>query len=644
MSIDPGFLDRLIAAPRLLFPAVSPDGRWVAWLWNGKEEGNGPWVAPTAGDAPPRLLLEPNSGWDCESFSWAPDSLSLVVARRRDGEEQVGLRRVRLDPARPAETLLPDRPGYYVYTAQQHPDGRRLVYAASRDPATGLGGDILHLYEHDIATGAQRVLASPRRSCKLMPKLDPTGRRILYLRNDHHPSGRALWVYDLETGTDRELYSPGGPAKAEGVWSPDGSRVAFVAEGPTHKRLGLIDPATDDLRWLIDDPAIPVEHVRWPHQADGGQDLLVVIESGAARDEAGFLMVSTGAYAPVFRGGDILRPIAPLPDGRWVLERGRATAPTDIVTLAAEAPDQLTAHQLSPLPEGSLPDPAELSPAEPFWWHSVDGLRVQGWLYRAKGEARGAVIHVHGGPTAHYDGRFDPIPQALCRAGFHVLQPNYRGSTGLGLAYQEAIKVDGWGGREQEDIRTGILALMNGGLAEPGRVGITGLSYGGYSAWWAITHFPRDVIAASAPICGMTDLVTDYWTTRPDLRPYSEAMMGGTPDELPEKYRERSPIHFVDRIEGRLLIVQGLTDPNVTPEHVEIMRAALDALGKPYETLLFPDEGHGIVKPENCRVLYERLIAFFAEAFAVGPQKTPASSAATAEELCPLDPDVGPAG
>jgi dipeptidyl aminopeptidase/acylaminoacyl peptidase len=127
----------------------------------------------------------------------------------------------------------------------------------------------------------------------------------------------------------------------------------------------------------------------------------------------------------------------------------------------------------------------------------------------------------------------------------------------------------------------------------------------------------------------MTDLVTDYWTTRPDLRPYSEAMLGGTPDSLPEKYRERSPIHFVDRIEGRLLIVQGLTDPNVTPEHVEIVRAALDARGIPYRTLLFPDEGHGIVKPGNCRVLYEQLVTFFGEAFAAQPSEKPSASASS---------------
>ena len=73
----------------------------------------------------------------------------------------------------------------------------------------------------------------------------------------------------------------------------------------------------------------------------------------------------------------------------------------------------------------------------------------------------------------------------------------------------------------------------------------------------------------------MTDLVVDYETTRPDIRPYSEEMMGGSPATAPLRYRERSPIHYVDRIEARLLIVQGANDPNVTPENLHVVEAAL---------------------------------------------------------------------
>ena len=114
----------------------------------------------------------------------------------------------------------------------------------------------------------------------------------------------------------------------------------------------------------------------------------------------------------------------------------------------------------------------------------------------------------------------------------------------------------------------------------------------------------------------MTDLVVDWETTRPDLRPYSEEMMGGSPKQVPERYRERSPLHFVDQIEGRLLIVQGLRDPNVTPENVRVVCEALDEQGIEYELLAFEDEGHGIHRPKNHRLLYPRLARFFEQAFA----------------------------
>jgi dipeptidyl aminopeptidase/acylaminoacyl peptidase len=196
-----------------------------------------------------------------------------------------------------------------------------------------------------------------------------------------------------------------------------------------------------------------------------------------------------------------------------------------------------------------------------------------------------------------------------------VLQPNYRGSTGFGLPFQESIKQDGWGGREQDDIAHGAKALIARGVAPAGRIGVTGTSYGGYSSWCQITQTPPDVIKAAAPICGMTDLVVDYETTRPDLRPYSEEMMGGSPAQVPQRYRERSPIHFVDRIRGRLMIVQGLNDPNVTPQNVTDVRKRLDDAGISYELLMFGDEGHGVAKPENRKHLCRRLATFFATAF-----------------------------
>jgi dipeptidyl aminopeptidase/acylaminoacyl peptidase len=130
-------------------------------------------------------------------------------------------------------------------------------------------------------------------------------------------------------------------------------------------------------------------------------------------------------------------------------------------------------------------------------------------------------------------------------------------------------------------------------------------------SWLAITQFPPDIIAAAAPICGMTDLIVDYETTRPDIRPYSEEMLGGSPTEAPEKYRERSPINYVQNIRGNLLIVQGLRDPNVTKANVAQVEKRLQSNKIKYEKLVFNDEGHGILREKNVRTLLLSLSAFF---------------------------------
>ena len=94
--------------------------------------------------------------------------------------------------------------------------------------------------------------------------------------------------------------------------------------------------------------------------------------------------------------------------------------------------------------------------------------------------------------------------------------------------------------------------------------------------------------------------------------------MGGSPEDVPQRYHERSPINFVENIRGRLLIVQGLQDPNVTPDNVDAVRNVLGELGIAYELLTFEDEGHGIARPRNLKILYPRLADFFETAFFEG--------------------------
>ncbi|MFC2029408.1 prolyl oligopeptidase family serine peptidase [Chloroflexota bacterium] len=607
------FLEALLGLPDLQFPKVSKDGKWAAWTWYRTGAAADVYAAPTDGSSPPVRLT--NTPQDTIVVAWSPDSRSLLVSQDRDGDERTQLFCVDLDRPGTMHPLTEPTPNFYLSGGQLHARGRWLIYGANLDCTNGKEIEPAWLYRHDLETDERMPLAQPQRACYYEPQLNELGTHILYQRNDPHPAGLQVWLVDIEGRDDREILNAGCEKKVHASWLPNGQRVLVLAEMDTHQRVGVWDLASGALRWLVDDPNRNIEAAYVPH----GSEQAILLEFGHARVHATFLDLSTGEETrlPTIPGS--LIPLAPAGEGEWVGRYYCSQQPEDLVrfSLTDMQPEHLIS--LTRMWERTLLASEDLAPAENFHWLSSDELEIQGWLYRAQGKAKGTIVYVHGGPTWHSEDWVNVQIQFLVSEGFHVLDPNYRGSTGFSLAYREAIKEDGWGGREQEDIRTGIEALIAAGISEPGKVGITGTSYGGYSSWWAITHLPPDLVAAAAPICGMTDLVVDWETTRPDLRPYSEEMMGGSPEQVPVRYRERSPLHFVRGIKGRLLIVQGLQDPNVTPENVRVVREALEEAGIEYELLAFEDEGHGIHRPKNHQVLYPRLARFFEEAFAARP-------------------------
>lgn len=602
------FIDAVLALPTLSRVLISPDRHQVAWSWYRKAPAAEIFLAPSDGSAPPRRLTETPD--DTGLLSWTPDGTGLVVVEDQGGSEHGQLFLLSLEGR--MTPLTEPAPAHFPRGGEIDASGRHLVFAANLDPVSGRTMEASWVLRQDLVSGERRVLARPAKPNSYVPRLDRKGKRVLYTRRDLDPAGTQVWMVDIDGGNDRELLNFGASVKTRASWFPDSRRLLVLAERPTHKRLGIYDTETGGLAWLIDDPERDIEMAYAPE----GSDRIVVIEVREARTRALLIDPATGAETAVELPEDTLVPIGPAADGAWLARRHGARQPDSLVRVAlAEDGPRLLGQVAGPWAGSSL-SARDLVPAEDMRWRSVDGLEIQGWLYRPKGPSRGLIVQVHGGPTAHSERALSAFIQSCCAAGFSVLDPNYRGSTGFGVAFREAIRKTGWGGLEQEDIRTGIEAMMAQGFAAPGRIGITGTSYGGYSAWCAITRWPVEIIAAAAPICGMTDLVVDYETTRPDIRPYSEEMMGGSPAALPERYHERSPIHFVDRIRGRLLIVQGANDPNVTPENVRVVEEALERAHILYETLVFGDEGHGIRKPENLRVLYARLIDFFAAAFA----------------------------
>jgi dipeptidyl aminopeptidase/acylaminoacyl peptidase len=606
-------LDTLLSIPALFGPRVSPDGKWVAWSWSRLGPAADVFAAPSDGSQPPLRLTETVVG-DTMVISWTSDSDAVLVSQDNDGDERVRLFRVRLADPGVMEPLTAASPNYYLRGGQLHRDGRWLIYAANLDAESGEEIETDRLYRHDLQTGEMMVLARPEKGSIPWPELNRQGTHVLYSRNDVHPAGQQVWVVDIAGLEDREILNFGPRIKVSASWFSDGRRVLFVAEAESYRRLGVWSMDQKSVRWLVEDPTRNIEYSFVP--PNGGPVVVVGVEQAGMR--ASLLDVHNGTETSLQHTRGNLVPLAQSDNGGWICTHYDALHPVDLVRYSEEDGERAS---LTGLPERMDIDEERLVAAEDFRWRSVDGMEVQGWLYRTRGEKLGTIVLIHGGPTSHAEDRFNAQIQYLASRGFDVLAPNYRGSTGFGLPFQESIKQDGWGGREQEDIRCGIEALVDANVAEPGRVGVTGTSYGGYSAWWAITHFDPEIVAAAAPICGMTDLALDYYATRPDLRPYSEEMMGSSPEDVPDRYRERSPINSVKNIKGELLIVQGLKDPNVTQDNVEAVTKALQRENIPYELITFEDEGHGIARPKNLRVLYPRLADFFHKAFKVLPDR-----------------------
>jgi dipeptidyl aminopeptidase/acylaminoacyl peptidase len=608
---DP-FLHQLLFLPEVLDARMSPDGRWVAFEWYRIHENLDVFVVPTDGSAPPVPFTHTPEYTNL--ISWTFDSQAVIVAEDHDGDERARLFRVNLDRPSEMQPLTEDRPPYFIRGGSLHPDGGTLFYGANYDFAAGHVLEPTWIYRHELESGERTAITRPQKPAWSIPILNRPGTHLIYTRQDRHPAGKQIHLVDVDGLEDREILNFGDRVKVTAHWFPDGEHILVLAESrdgrsQEHYSLGVYRWSSNEMRWLLDDPSRSIEAARV--SPDG---TIVVEELRKARRVPSFLNPVTGAETGFPSQSGNLQPLGRAADGAWVARYYSATSPCELVrfTLDVSSPQDLAS--LTRVREHTELDLTRLAPAEDFRWRSEDDLEIQGWLYRAQPNPRRAIVYVHGGPTWHSEDDVNAQIQYFVSQGFNVLDVNYRGSTGFGLKFRELMKEDGWGGREQADIAAGAEMLIQAGLADRGRVGVTGTSYGGYSAWFQITHYPPEIVAAAAPICGMTDLVVDYNTTRPDLRPYSEEMMGGRPDQVPERYYERSPINYVQNIQGQLMIVQGAQDPNVTPENVRQVIERLNANRIPYELLTFEDEGHGISKPANEERLYARLAAFFDKA------------------------------
>ncbi|MEO0971194.1 MAG: S9 family peptidase, partial [Cyanobacteria bacterium J06639_18] len=244
----------------------------------------------------------------------------------------------------------------------------------------------------------------------------------------------------------------------------------------------------------------------------------------------------------------------------------------------------------------------QLAQMKPISYKSRDGLTINGYLTTPVGipaKNLPTILLVHGGPWARDIWGYDPMVQWLANRGYAVLQVNFRGSAGYGKKFLNAGNRE-WGAKMHDDLIDGVNWIVKQGIADPKKVAIMGGSYGGYASLAGVTFTP-DVFAAAVSIVGPSNLITLMENIPPYWEPIRALLYNrvGNPKIEADFLKSRSPLFFVDRIQTPLLIGQGANDPRVKQVESEQIVNAMRKANKPVEYILYTDEGHGFVRPEN---------------------------------------------
>lgn len=342
-------------------------------------------------------------------------------------------------------------------------------------------------------------------------------------------------------------------------------------------------------------------HAEW--YPDGSA--LLVVHDFHARSEMFRYDLAAGALAPLDTPAGSVSGASARPDGT-----------VEYLWSSAERPPAVrstTGAVVLEAPGLRAPDSV---PVEDVWVDGPGG-RIHALVQRpARGAGDGGgtagpfptVFEIHGGPTWHDSDSFAAAPAAWLDHGFAVVRVNYRGSTGYGREWTDALK-HRVGLIELEDIAAVREWAVSSGLADPNRLVLTGGSWGGYLTLLGLGTQPESwtVGIAAVPVA---DYVTSYEDEMEALKSLDRTFFGGSPEEVPERYEASSPITYVDRVTTPVYISAGMNDPRCPIRQIDNYVERLRALDKPHEVYRY-DAGHGSLVVEE-RIKQVRLELAFA--------------------------------
>lgn len=596
--------------------AISPDGKWIAYTVSAPphplKDENGPsrselHVVETAtGKSRPFVSGDAS----VRGIAWTPDGSGISFLTKRGKDKQTSVYVIAIDGGE-ARKLVEHDASISAYDWK--PDGSAVAFLATEkeDPEVKKQKDKgfnAEAYEENLH--ATRIwIASSDRNSEQKPRLidtegsaselhwSPDGKRLVAAVAptpliDHYYMYRRIRVIDATAG--KVLMKIENPGKIGQIaWSPNGKQLAFMSgediNDSSDGRLMIADVDTGKFRTAAADYEPDFIALHWKSNTE-----ITFLAANGCLSETGSLDVSTNKVRVTKYSDAVFHTYSVSADNSSLALLGDAPSHSSEVFAAVNGQEPTRLTDVNPW----LND-RRLGKQEIIRYAARDGQMVEGILIHPLDEKQGKryplLTVVHGGPEAHISNgwvtRYAYPGQVAAARGFAIFYPNYRGSTGRGVAFRKDHQAD-YGGKEFNDVLDGIDHLVKQGLVDTKQVGVTGGSYGGFaSAWMATRHTER--FAAAVMFVGISNQISKSGTTDIADEMFHVHARKRIWDDW-QFFLERSPIYYVEQARTPILILHGKEDTRVHPSQSMELYRNLKIIGKvPVRLIFYPGEGHG---------------------------------------------------
>ena len=490
------------------------------------------------------------------------------------------------------------------------PNGNYIVYGSNESNPS----DMLVYVRNMKSTSEDKFCITEREGWYTPGYWSPDNRRLnctqLVTLTDY-----AIWMLDVESRKMEKIVLGNNVDKSRfitGPWFPDGKGFYIISDlNREFAGLGFYDIDNSKFEWIhtpqrdieLVDISSDGKHLLWTENVDGYSNLFIKnIKNGEVKE-----------VTDLSRKG-VIEDLKLSNDGKKIgLMIDTPTSPTNIYVIGIENYEKTKSNAITHSLLGNLSVDILIEP-KLIKYKSLDGLEISAFLYmphnNKEGNKRtnntlgpkfGAVLSIHGGPTAqerpYYD--YSGLYQYLSHNGLVVIAPNYRGSTGYGKSFEKKIYHD-WGGNELKDLEYAIKWLLSHDWIDPNRIGVFGGSFGGFATLSCITRLPQYNWKVAVDIVGPSNLITFAKSVPEHWKRFMAELVGNIETEV-DFLKERSPITYINNVNPntKLLVIQGANDPRVAKEESDQIVEKLKEKGISVEYIVFEDEGHGFTKYSN---------------------------------------------